>query len=180
MNYGDLKKTMAASFKDMSAKFKHPRFSKRLSETSLRRDQTYARLALIAKALNEVGALASYANSIEEHDIVSPTKYWGRSIVLTPSFLTGRIYLLNGGDSVVVTEGANAGQNTFDRHLAFAARDKDAPFEKEFTVAPTDDELVFFNGQTYGWDAIGKATIEAMESILLRQDDAFQAFLGET
>ena len=181
MNYGVLKKNMGTAYKEMTSRYQHPRFAKKLADAALQRDTTYARMALIAKALKEVGALATLSNAIEEKDIVSPAVYFGRSVILTPSFLIGRVYLLNGGDTVVVTEGPNPGSDLFDRNLAcYGLVSQDPPFERHFKIAPRDEDALICNGLTVcSWEAVGLAAIEAMGSILLKQDNAFQSFLGD-
>ena len=73
--------------------------SAELSDEVFRRDSVYSKLILVGKAFER----ASVATKAEEVEVRSVACFYDRSVVVTT--LTGLpIYLLNGGDHVVVTD----------------------------------------------------------------------------
>jgi glycine/D-amino acid oxidase-like deaminating enzyme len=124
--------------------------SRKIADRALQRDQVYARLALIARAFEKAGVTSRH----EEVEVRSVKDSYLRSVALVTVAGTP-IYLLNGGDHVVLTDGA-VSEDPLNRTLVLLSGAKHTSIVKSYEGVLKDD---------FDWRQLALDALDAVHKI---------------
>ena len=123
---------------------------KKIADRALQRDQVYAKIVLVAKAFEKAGV----CSSSQEVEVRSVKDCYSRSVALQTVAGT-TVYILNGCDYLVVTDGA-VSEDPLSRTLVLLSSAKHTSFTKSYDKVLSVD---------FDWNKFAVELLEAVHKI---------------
>ena len=139
--------------------------SKVISEDQLHRITVYARLALVAKVLVDAKIIDSY----HDIDIVSVGKAYASSLALCiTNVASSKLYLLNGGNNVVVSEGL-PDNDAIHREIA-SVTDGKPYYRKYYNVLD----------ESFDWTQMAMDVVDAIHITVYKKTEVLKNFIASS